>query len=567
MATWTAAPARLYLAAGVLLTGIYFALPRGGIAQQVVYDGLGVSAAVAIEAGIRLHRPARALPWHLFALGQLTFSIGDMIFDWYGDTAPVPSVADGFYLAGYPLLAAGLILLIRRLRVREQQAAVVETAIVAVAFALVEWVFVMHPQLLAGGSTAENATSLSYPSMDIVLLAALAGFLVNAAWRTSAWAFLTLGVALLLFGDLVYDVSLASYSSGSWLDATWMLSYVMWGTAALLPSMRVVTEPPAGSTLRVSWARPAMLTAALLAAPAVLLIQDLRGHRLEVPAVVAAAGALALLVVGRLTAILRSLDAIRGRVRAAHSEAVMAQNLLAAQNERLREADRLKDEFVAMISHDLRTPLTSIMGFLELAVDPESGPLTEEQRSYLDVVGRNSERLLALVNDLLFAARLQAGELRLDREDLDVAAIVRQSVREARPRADAKDIVLELDEAPVPPADADRGRIFQLLDNLISNAIKFTPERGRVDVRVRPQNGAIRIEVADTGIGIPEDERARLFDRFFRASTAVHRQIPGTGLGLYIARAIVEAHGGSIDVESADGSGTTFCVELPVRTR
>ena len=173
--------------------------------------------------------------------------------------------------------------------------------------------------------------------------------------------------------------------------------------------------------------------------------------------------------------------------------------------------------------------------------------------------------MLALVNDLLFAARLQAGELRLDREHLDVAAIVRQSVREARPRADAKDIVLELEEAPVPPADADRGRLFQLLDNLISNAIKFTPERGRVDVRVRTQNGTIRIEVADTGIGIPEDERGRLFDRFFRASTAVRQQIPGTGLGLYIARAIVEAHGGSIDVESADGQGTTFCVDLPAR--
>jgi signal transduction histidine kinase len=179
-------------------------------------------------------------------------------------------------------------------------------------------------------------------------------------------------------------------------------------------------------------------------------------------------------------------------------------------------------------------------------------------------VTRNSERLLALVNDLLFAARLQAGKLQLDRERLDVAGIVRQSVLEARPRAEAKAITLSLEEETVPPAAADRGRMFQLLDNLISNAIKFTPEDGRVDVRVGPHDGGIRIEVADSGIGIPESERARLFDRFFRASTAVQRQIPGTGLGLYIARAIVEAHGGAIDVRSDEGSGTTFCVDLPV---
>jgi signal transduction histidine kinase len=189
--------------------------------------------------------------------------------------------------------------------------------------------------------------------------------------------------------------------------------------------------------------------------------------------------------------------------------------------------------------------------------------LGEESRTYLDVVQRNSERLLRLVNDLLFVARLEAGELDLHSDDVDFGACVRQAVEEARPRAAAKSIELGCEVQSVPELRADRGRMFQLLDNLISNAIKFTPEGGRVEVRLLQRDSRVRLEVSDTGIGIAEDELGRLFERFFRASTATERHIPGTGLGLYIAGAIVEAHGGEIDVQSAPGEGTTFCVELP----
>jgi signal transduction histidine kinase len=190
--------------------------------------------------------------------------------------------------------------------------------------------------------------------------------------------------------------------------------------------------------------------------------------------------------------------------------------------------------------------------------------LGAEPRSYLEVVQRNSERLLRLVNDLLFVARLEAGELDLHATELDLGACVRQAVEEARPRAAAKGIELGCEVQSVPELYADRGRMFQLLDNLISNAIKFTPERGRVEVRLLQRDSRLRLEVSDTGIGITRDELGRLFERFFRASSATERQIPGTGLGLYIAGAIVGAHGGAIDVESTLGEGTTFYVELPL---
>jgi signal transduction histidine kinase len=293
-----------------------------------------------------------------------------------------------------------------------------------------------------------------------------------------------------------------------------------------------------------------------------LLIQRVTGSSVESVAIVTCASLLSLLVLARIAGLFRALDRLRAQERLARSEAEGAHRVVKEQNEQLRAADQLKDEFVALISHDLRTPLTSIMGYLELTMDDTE--LTDEQRGYLEVVERNSQRLFHLVNDLLFVARLEAGQLDLAPADLDLAAIVRQSVVEAMPNAEAKRIELTCDAAHAPAVSADKGRMFQLLDNLVSNAIKFTPEGGRVDVRVRQRGESVCIEVTDTGIGIAHAEQARLFERFFRASTARDGQIPGTGLGLYIARAIVVAHSGQISVESEPGEWTTFRIELPL---
>jgi signal transduction histidine kinase len=167
------------------------------------------------------------------------------------------------------------------------------------------------------------------------------------------------------------------------------------------------------------------------------------------------------------------------------------------------------------------------------------------------------------VNDLLFVARVEAGELDLHPHEIGLTSVVQQSVEEAAPRAREKGVELRADVQDVPDVWADRGRMFQLLDNLISNAVKFTPEGGQVDVRLAANGTRVRLEVADTGIGISPGEQARLFERFFRTSTATERHISGTGLGLYIANAIVDAHGGQIGVESEPGAGTTFAVELP----
>ena len=238
---------------------------------------------------------------------------------------------------------------------------------------------------------------------------------------------------------------------------------------------------------------------------------------------------------------------------------------LEIRNERLLELDRLKDEFVALVSHELRTPLTSIRGYLELVMDGEAGPVTDDQRQFLGVVERNANRLLDLVGDLLFLAQIEAGKLSLEVGAVDLAALAAESVETARPLAEEKGVTLTLATSPLPLLAGDRARLAQLLDNLVSNAIKFTPEGGRVDVRASASNGNAILEVRDTGMGIAAEEQEHIFERFFRTSRATEQAIQGTGLGLAISKAIVHAHGGAITLASSEGEGATFKVAIPIR--
>ena len=555
----------IFLAVALALTVAYFAVGRGA-AQNDIYDVIGVGSALAIVLGVRLHRPDFPLPWLLFAAGNLFFAVADIIFNQLVNP-PTPSVADWFYLGGYPVLAAGLVLLIIRGGGHHRAAAVGEAAIVTLAFALFQWVWIVDKIVDGSGSTASRAVDAAYPMMDVVLLAGLAGFFVTAAWRTPAFLLLVTSVVALLAADEVYGVASNSYRSGDLTDLGWLVSYILWAAAALHPSMRELSQPRRRrSCLRVHSVRIALLAAALLSAPFVLLVQYLRHAPLDPLAIVIAATAISLFVLLRLVGILRALERLRERERSARADAEQAQMLLALQNDQLVEADKLKDEFVALISHDLRTPLTSIIGYVELSLEDVEPALDDERRSYLQIVSRSSERLLRLVDDLLFVARLQAGRLILERSDLDLCTLAAQAAEEARPRAEAKQLALEfIGDSPV-MVEADKGRLFQLLDNLISNAIKFTPEGGRVEIRVAPADGVAVLEVSDTGIGLGSDEAELVFDRFFRSSRVVAQQVPGTGLGLFIARAIVEAHAGTIAASTRDGGGgTTFHVELPAR--
>jgi signal transduction histidine kinase len=275
-----------------------------------------------------------------------------------------------------------------------------------------------------------------------------------------------------------------------------------------------------------------------------------------------ARGRLALILGLALLALFVSLFPILRRVT---RELEARNRQLAEQNERLRQLDALKDEFISLVSHELRTPLTSIRGYVELLGDDDG--LTDEQRRFLGIVDRNAGRLLDLVSDLLFLAQVDAGRMTFDLRPVDLEAVVLECVESSLPAAAAKGIALRADTERVADVEGDPARLAQVLDNLVSNAIKFTPHSGRVDVRLLRAGGSAVLEVQDTGHGLAEDEQAHLFERFFRSSRAAEDAIPGTGLGLAIAKTIVERQGGRIALESSVGAGTTVRVELPLSPR
>jgi PAS domain S-box-containing protein len=236
---------------------------------------------------------------------------------------------------------------------------------------------------------------------------------------------------------------------------------------------------------------------------------------------------------------------------------------LRAHNESLRELDRLKDEFIDLVSHELRTPLASIIGFVEvLREEGMSGPDADQ---CVEVIERNATRLLRLVADLLLLSQIQSGKMAMDFRSADLAHIAVGAVEQLRPEADRKRIDLVLSATGLPPLAVDPRRIAQLLGNLLSNAVKFTPDGGKVEVRLGTEGDEAVLAVADSGIGIPAADRERIFDRFFRTAFATQQAIQGTGLGLAITKAIVEAHNGTIAVDSDEGRGSTFTVRLPLQ--
>jgi signal transduction histidine kinase len=235
---------------------------------------------------------------------------------------------------------------------------------------------------------------------------------------------------------------------------------------------------------------------------------------------------------------------------------------LMAQNESLLELDRLKDEFISMFSHELRTPLASILGYVEIL--REEGVTGPDAGHCAEVIERNAQRLLRLVGDLQVLSQIESGKMPMEFRSADLADLAACAVEEMRPEAQRKHIELALSAAGLPHVAVDPARITQLLGNLLSNAVKFTPDGGRVEVRLRKDGDQLELAVADTGVGIPAADLERIFERFYRTAIARRQAIQGTGLGLTITKAIVEAHHGTIAVDSEEGRGSTFTVRLPL---
>ncbi|MCX7784060.1 MAG: HAMP domain-containing histidine kinase [Meiothermus sp.] len=227
-----------------------------------------------------------------------------------------------------------------------------------------------------------------------------------------------------------------------------------------------------------------------------------------------------------------------------------------------RETERLKSEFIAAVSHELKTPLASILGFSELLLDDSYGPT--ELKEFLENIQHSSLRLKDMVNNLLDTSRLEAGRFSISRQPVDLEVTLAQTARSFAGVAKLSQIRFVWEFDPLPIIEADPERIGQVVGNLLSNAFKFCPRQGTIWLRARPHGGVL-LEVEDTGPGIPLEEQGQLFSRYGRTQSAISRGIVGTGLGLYISKAIIEAHQGRIWVESQEDRGAKFSVWLPLQ--
>lgn len=227
-----------------------------------------------------------------------------------------------------------------------------------------------------------------------------------------------------------------------------------------------------------------------------------------------------------------------------------------------RQLDRMKSDFVATVSHELRTPLAAVYGAAVTLAERDFAGKEELQRSLVVQIAEQAERLSTIVDDILFVGKLEAGGLRLEPAVVDPVEIARAAVAAARVRDDSA--VVELDAAgPVPPLETDAGRLRQVLDNLLDNAIKYSPDGGAVVLRVDVDPRWTRFAVADNGVGIPAAEQSRIFEKFYRLDPHQTRGVNGTGLGLYVCRELVQRMEGRLSVTSTPGFGSTFVVELP----
>ena len=331
------------------------------------------------------------------------------------------------------------------------------------------------------------------------------------------------------------------------------------GTRRLMDEFEIDSAPGAGTRVTVvKWLPPAA------GAGVRARVEELRAH-FGAPDDESAAEELARQN-RDLLAVLGELEEKRAELERVNQELSRTNAELNEANARLREVAEMKEEFLALTTHDLRSPLTVISGVINFFTSGRLGALTPEQQHMVAMMERNTQSLIELVNDLLDASKLESGTLSLDLADVSLGDLIGELRETMMPLAREKGLALAVElPADLPPVRADRLKLRRVLVNLLSNAIKFTPRGGLVTLTAEGAGaGRLRVAVTDTGVGIPAEDLGRLFDKYEQARSRATRSEKGTGLGLYITKQIVELHGGEIHVASQVGRGSTFSFTLPI---
>jgi len=580
-----------YLLVLVAATIVSAALPAGGASEAALVAAVQVSVIGALAWAIRTYRPRPRTPWLVFLAAFTVYLAGSLIASGpaVGILAPLaqPSVADALYAATYLLFAIGLgLLLSERLGHRGglDLTSLIDALVVTVAIGFFLFVYPFGPVLDAPGlSPTTRLVLAAYPVADLVLVAGVLWLAFTPGSRLPALELLLAGVASRVAGDTLSGLSSAGQASTVTLaQPLWLLTLALVGAAALHPSMARLAAPSDGPPLVSPRWRRSLLA---LASVAVILHLISAAHGAGTAGdILAALAALAIvgLVAFRFRGLAGDVDAyawsqaeLRGseeryRALADELETRIAERTaeLRQAKEQAEEASRAKSTFLSSVSHDLRTPLNAILGFGQLL---ERSDLSADDREAVTHIMRAGRSLLEMIDTVLDLSHVEAGELTLSIEPVSAEDVIREAVDLVGPMAAGRGIRLELPAGieRLPAVLADRRRLQQVVLNLLRNAVTYNREQGSVTIAGAVTDGdRFRLSVTDTGPGIPPERRHTLFAPFDRraggpAGSSGPRPA-GLGIGLALSARLVEAMGGSIEVESELGTGSTFSIELPL---
>lgn len=357
-------------------------------------------------------------------------------------------------------------------------------------------------------------------------------------------------------GPGIEDGTLRAIMRGSYRSASGMGIGLM-GTRRLMDDFHIETERGQGTRVSiVKWLPPNRAEHARAAIPAAQIALRDEGDASAIEELKQQAR--------DQMQMLAELEEKREELERLNRELAERNRELNEANTRLRELSQMKEEFLALTTHDLRSPLAVISGVINFFTSGRLGDLTTEQKKMVSMMERNTGNLIELVNDLLDASKLESGSLRLDTTSNDLHVLVHDLSETMTPLATEKGIELTTDlPAELPHVRADLAKLRRIFVNLLSNAIKFTARGGRISITAAHESNMVRVRVADTGVGIAHEDLAHLFDKYEQARSRSTRGEKGTGLGLYITKQLVELHGGTITVESQLGQGSIFSFTLP----
>ena len=529
-----------YLAVALALAAIYVVLPLDGLADGVYYDLFGLVAVTAIVAGVRLNRPRAASAWYLIALSQLLFVLGDILwvaYDAFLHIDPWPSAADAFYLAGYPVLAMGVLGLIRARRKGRDRKALIDASIVAVGLGLLAWVFLVGPYFDDHSlSAVELSISVAYPLGDILVMAVAIRLVTGGGFRTPAFRLFSFSLLVLLLADVVYGVQQLSgaYQEGGLLDGTWLVSYALLAACALHPAVGSLSAPEVPGT-QPDRRRLAVLAGAALLAPAGMLVQSRRGFDgADIAVIAASSAALILLVVARLAGLVRELDLLVVRLNGSQEERerLVHRTMRASEEERVRIAAELHDgplQRLAELGFGLERVRLRLERGEALPAQALLGPLQ-------DALGEEVHSIRVMMSSLRPPA--------LDEQGLEGA--LRDAAESFASRTGATcrvrvDIPSRLDRE-------SETVLYRVAQEALRNVDKHA---GATDVSLdlRQRNGHVRLCVQDDGLG---------FDPLTLESSFADGH-----MGIVAMRELVRMAGGTLRVESRRGAGTAVISTLP----